>query len=742
MSSYLEDTHKSIKSFNPDATIRRRAVYASTRRGRLIAVVVILLALSLLTAIVQRLIESRTAPVVWKLTSGSEQRLVIARSAEPALARATDKPVSGFSTPGSTVVTITPALTVQAPRWIFTVEQRERYFAQHAALSQVMSGERLRIHFSDGSTLDAPLEPRGLGGIGVLFWLSALIGLALVTIAAVNMSTQPTVTNGLFVLASVCIAGGLWLVALDASRGLTWPAGMPRAAFVLSQWADLIGAAAMFAAAARYPVLTWMGRNWPLPLALAAAVGVVTLWTQLNTGWALAWIATLAYCVGVAALMIWAQRTQPNPAAYVLSRWALAVLAGAVVMAAVIWALPTVLPLRQQYSLDAELFWRTLMVALLCGIPFLSRTQYLFRQLLLLLLVSAVVVALDVAFISFFSFNQQTSLIVALLVSFWLYLPVRQFVLSRWLVQGRLSSSQLFERLYAVTRAAEQGNERATQLWTALLTDVFQPLDAFASLEPVDDAELRSDGELLIVALPLEQGSVVLRYAESGRRLFSPADASLARSALAQVRGALQVQRAVEKGRAEERERIARDLHDDIGARLLTLMYRVPNREMQDYARRTIQDLKTLVRGLALPGSKLEDSAAEWKSEITQRLAAASIQLEWRQQLLANPSLSAEQWSALTRVMRELASNVIQHAQAQNVFIEVAYVPDELRITFTDDGRGAKPEIWSHGLGLGGIRKRIGKLGGSVQWSEHLPSGITCDISMPVATQTVPIDAL
>jgi signal transduction histidine kinase len=383
--------------------------------------------------------------------------------------------------------------------------------------------------------------------------------------------------------------------------------------------------------------------------------------------------------------------------------------------------------------LDAELFWRCLMVAMLCGVPFLSRTQYLFRQLLLLVAVSAVVIALDVAFITYFSFSQQTSLIVSLLVSFWVYLPIRHYVFSRWLVQGRLSSSQLFERLYAVTRAAEQGNERATQLWTALLADVFQPMDATASLEPVDDAELRAEGELLVVALPLEQGSVVLRYAESGRRLFSSADVSLARSALAQVRGALQVQRAVEKGRAEERERIARDLHDDIGARLLTLMYRV---------RRTIQDLKTLVRGLALPGSKLEDSAAEWKSEMQQRLTAANIQLDWRQQLMANPSMSAEQWSALTRVMRELASNVIQHAHAQNVFIDLAYVPDELKITVADDGRGVKPEVWSHGLGLGGIRKRIGKLGGNVQWSEHLPSGISCEISMPVATQTVSIDAL
>jgi hypothetical protein len=54
---------------------------------------------------------------------------------------------------------------------------------------------------------------------------------------------------------------------------------------------------------------------------------------------------------------------------------------------------------------------------------------------------------------------------------------------------------------------------------------------------------------------------------------------------------------AVERGRSEERVRIAQDLHDDIGARLLTLMYKAPSTEMEEYIRHTLQDLKTLTRG-------------------------------------------------------------------------------------------------------------------------------------------------
>ena len=71
---------------------------------------------------------------------------------------------------------------------------------------------------------------------------------------------------------------------------------------------------------------------------------------------------------------------------------------------------------------------------------------------------------------------------------------------------------------------------------------------------------------------------------------------------------------AVERGRSEERVRIAQDLHDDIGARLLTLMYKASSPEMEDYLRHTLKDLKTLTRGLAAPSHPLSWAVAEWKA--------------------------------------------------------------------------------------------------------------------------------
>ena len=86
------------------------------------------------------------------------------------------------------------------------------------------------------------------------------------------------------------------------------------------------------------------------------------------------------------------------------------------------------------------------------------------------------------------------------------------------------------------------------------------------------------------------------------------------------------------------------------------------------------------------------------------------------------------QWSALTRVLRELVSNTIAHAQAVRVEIDFHLEDDRLDLTVTDDGRGRNPQAWSHGLGLGGVRKRVKQLGGAVEWREMSPKGIGCRV--------------
>jgi signal transduction histidine kinase len=176
-------------------------------------------------------------------------------------------------------------------------------------------------------------------------------------------------------------------------------------------------------------------------------------------------------------------------------------------------------------------------------------------------------------------------------------------------------------------------------------------------------------------------------------------------------------------------------LHDDIGARLLTLMYKAPTPEMEDYVRHTLQDLKTLTRGLAAHSHRLTHAAAEWKADLTQRLLAVQCELVWSLHCDKDVELGVVQWSALTRVLRELVSNVITHAQATQVEIVLQLERDQLDVLVRDNGCGRNPSAWAKGLGLGGVRKRVKQLGGAVDWSEAAGGGIECRVRIHDVSQ-------
>jgi signal transduction histidine kinase len=111
-------------------------------------------------------------------------------------------------------------------------------------------------------------------------------------------------------------------------------------------------------------------------------------------------------------------------------------------------------------------------------------------------------------------------------------------------------------------------------------------------------------------------------------------------------------------------------------------------------------------------------------------LAAAQAQLGWQFSCDQDLPLSVVQWSALTRVLRELVSNALFHGHASRVDVALHIDGPRLSLLVADDGRGSNPQAWSHGLGLGGVRKRVKVLGGTVQWRDNQPRGIVCEVQV------------
>jgi signal transduction histidine kinase len=379
--------------------------------------------------------------------------------------------------------------------------------------------------------------------------------------------------------------------------------------------------------------------------------------------------------------------------------------------------------------------WVVFIASMLLMLPFLTRTQELVREFSLLAGVSTGAISLDLLLVALFSLGNRAALTLTLCVALGFYAGLRHWLLNPAMARGRITTERMFEHLYRVAREVQARPQAVGDQLVRLLRELFDPLEAGQVDRRSTRARVVGDGAGLLVPVPqlapaAPPSAIVLGFAQHGQRMFTAEDAQLADRVVDQLTRAVAFDQAVERGRIEERARIAQDLHDDIGARLLTLMYQAPTREMEDYLRHTLKDLKTLTRGLAAPSHPLSHAVAEWKADIAQRLMAADCEFGWTFTYDRDIELSVVQWSALTRVLRELVSNAIVHAQPTRVDIDATLDDGVLMLSVVDNGLGRKPEAWAHGLGLGGVRKRVRQLGGSVQWRENGLQGIACSMTI------------
>jgi signal transduction histidine kinase len=452
------------------------------------------------------------------------------------------------------------------------------------------------------------------------------------------------------------------------------------------------------------------------------------------------WTQGALIAAGLAATvqLAWMQKREPHPLAVQLQRFSLLAIGGLLLLTISVAALGPTLDPRDQASTLGSTMWVVFLSVMLLMLPFLSRTQQLMREFSLVAGVSTVATALDLLFVAVFSLGSFASLTLALFVSLAVYAAARQWLLTKLITRKRISTERMFEQVYRMAREVQLQPQSAAEQLRRLMRELFDPIEARVAARRTQRSQVLSDGTQLVVPVPDLSasdagvpGAIVLGFADRGRRMFTEEDARLTDRVVDLISRAVAFDQAVEHGRMEERARIAQDLHDDIGARLLTLMYKSTTPEMEDYVRHTLKDLKTLTRGLAAPNHPLTHAVAEWKADITQRMSDAGCELAWSFSCDRDFDLSVVQWSALTRVLRELVSNVLAHAQATRLQLEIQFERGTLTLAVSDDGVGRQPQNWSHGLGLGGVRKRVKQLGGDVAWLENEPQGIVCRVSVP-----------
>lgn len=332
------------------------------------------------------------------------------------------------------------------------------------------------------------------------------------------------------------------------------------------------------------------------------------------------------------------------------------------------------------------------------------------------------------------------SLALALLIGGFLYFPMRQLLLVRLFGSKTPQVSGMIPEVIDVALAPTQRlqNER----WDALLQDTFSPA---AQIDVLKDApptpRIAENGVALLLPALTGVAGRRLRYASGGRRLFGTADVQAA-ATLARMHGVVRESHlAYERGVNVERDRISRDVHDNIGAQLLSALHAAEGSRKDGLLRDTLTDLRQIISDGFRSNYKLSDTTADVRAEMADRLEVHGISLNWPAASLDDLSQVSETQvpflmvNTLRSLTREVTSNIIKHSSANEVTVNLTLSEDMLRLEFLDNGRGFDTADVKRGAGLDNMEERVRTIGGTIQFL-RLPQGMCIDVSLPLDIYT------
>ena len=218
--------------------------------------------------------------------------------------------------------------------------------------------------------------------------------------------------------------------------------------------------------------------------------------------------------------------------------------------------------------------------------------------------------------------------------------------------------------------------------------------------------------------------------------------------ALSESRGQLRELSAhLESVREEEKARIAREVHDELGQvltvlKLETSMCELAYGELDAGLQERLNSMKRLIANLfqlvrdvatALRPPILDagiSSAIEWQAHRFESRTQIPCLVQVPDNL---PALTDVKATGLFRILQEALTNVMRHAQAHTVDVRLALEDGWLCLTVSDDGRGFIPAPGRpSSFGLVGMRERVLMLGGSLQLDSRLGEGTTLNVRIPL----------
>ncbi|HTE01872.1 MAG TPA: two-component regulator propeller domain-containing protein [Mucilaginibacter sp.] len=194
-----------------------------------------------------------------------------------------------------------------------------------------------------------------------------------------------------------------------------------------------------------------------------------------------------------------------------------------------------------------------------------------------------------------------------------------------------------------------------------------------------------------------------------------------------------------------ERQRISREMHDDIGAGLtqITLMSESINkngvkktRELTDIAetsRKLVANMSEIIWSMNPANNTLDEFFAYMREGLHKLLEYSGMEYDIHVSDCKNDTeLNGEQKRNLLLAVKEIVNNAIKYSHAKKITVGAEFIGNELHFTISDDGVGFEPGCKVSGSGLNNIKKRIEDLGGSLTITSGKNEGSSFHFFIPL----------
>jgi signal transduction histidine kinase len=243
-----------------------------------------------------------------------------------------------------------------------------------------------------------------------------------------------------------------------------------------------------------------------------------------------------------------------------------------------------------------------------------------------------------------------------------------------------------------------------------------------------------------VVEQNAERGDMIAELNETNRRL----EAALAENTGLHAQLLAQARQA---GVLDERQRLAGEIHDTLAQGLIGIVTQLEaaeqSRHTADESQRHIDQAQALAReSLNEARRSVRALRPEQLDDLQLAEAVAALAQSWSQRsgvaVHAETtgecrSLSPDVEATLFRVAQEALANVAKHAEASKVWLTLSYLDDVVLLDIRDDGIGFDPAASGHdGYGLEGMRRRLRRVGGTLEVESAPGEGTAINAGVPV----------